>query len=220
MALEQAQRFITVSHYAYESLFSAMSEYWKVYETIQEKIAGIERDKTAVDNQFMFKEQWAVPVQANFYYGRYVKFLEELEHRKEKEQAEIPQAINEALDDIGATLDSLSTLAGTVLQLAKQTLAIRYGQRKPQLPNARRVGSQSIVEVVWEGRNHSMHWDDPNPRQPVVDMLNQIERDFEDFELKPNVNHSLDILKALDWKMVADVEQDFKALISSQQGVK
>ncbi|MEW8288804.1 MAG: hypothetical protein AB2697_22725 [Candidatus Thiodiazotropha endolucinida] len=77
--------------------------------------------------------------------------------------------LEKALFNIGSTIESMSGLAGAVLQIGKQSLSLRHSE-KPNLSGARTIGTQNIVEVIWEGRNHSMHWDEGAPRERVRNM--------------------------------------------------
>jgi hypothetical protein len=80
----------------------------------------------------------------------------------------------ELLARMGATKDSLGVLAGSILQLGKQVLSFHFGTKPPNIAGARTIGSQSIVEAIWEGRNHALHWEEGTGRSPIQNMLSSL----------------------------------------------
>lgn len=157
----------------------------------------------------MYRDQWSP--NANHHYAQYVRRMEELEKQKAKAQENNSQNLEKALFNIGATVESMSSLAGAVLQIGKQALSIRH-EGKPRLPAARTIGTQNIVEVVWEGRNHAMHWDEGAPRARVKNMLDALANDL-DITIEVGKNNCLSILGALAWKTPEDVIYDLRALV-------
>lgn len=123
------------------------------------------------------------------------------------------ERLNNALKSIGASVESMSNLAGAVLQIAKQTLSLRY-DGKPVIASSKMIGSQSISEVIWEGRNHSMHRDEGEPRGNVQNMLNALSNDLH-INIEAGKNNSLSILGAFGWKSELDVIADLEAMLYS-----
>lgn len=105
----------------------------------------------------------------------------------------------------------MSSLAGSVLQIAKQVISLRHSG-KPAIAAARNIGSQSIVEVIWEGRNHATHWDDETPKEKVQNMLNTLSTDL-GITIEIGKNNCLSILGTLDWKSSDNVVSDLKLLV-------
>lgn len=62
---------------------------------------------------------------------------------------------------------SLSALAGTALQYAKQGISVVHG-RLASCPSGRSVGSLALKDLIWQGRNQASHWEEGNPHPPVV----------------------------------------------------
>lgn len=206
---EQAEEFIENSRPAIEHLFSALSEYRKVLERAQITVEEIESSKQLLSDLFMYRDQWSP--NANHYYAQYMARMEELEKQKAEAQENDTEKMEKALFNIGSTVESMSGLAGAVLQIAKQALSIRHA-RKPNLPTARTVGTQNIVEVVWEGRNHAMHWDEGAPKERVRNMLNALVADL-NITIEVGKNNCLSILGALEWKTPEAIISDLKALV-------
>ena len=135
---------------------------------------------------FMYRDQWSP--NANHYYTQYLN----------QQQQE-------------AKVESMSCLAGAVLQIAKQALSLRHSG-KPKISGARNIGSQSIVDVIWEGRNHAMHWAEGNPYPKVKDMFDALSTDT-GIPIESGKNYCLFILDALCWKSSDDMIADLKELI-------
>ena len=206
---EQAEEFIENSRPAIEHLFGALGEYNKVLERAQVTVEEIESSKRLLSDLFMYRDQWSP--NANHHYAQYMMRMEELEKQKSAAQEDDAEKLEKALFNIGSTVESMSGLAGAVLQIGKQALSIRHAG-KPNLPAARTIGTQNIVEVVWEGRNHAMHWDEGVPRTRVRNMLNALATDL-DITIEVGKNNCLSILGALEWKKPEDVLSDLKALV-------
>ncbi len=53
----------------------------------------------------------------------------------------------------------ISVAAGAILQIAKQALSIRYGQRM-NAPEGRKVSGTWVRDLIWHGRNQAMHYEE------------------------------------------------------------
>lgn len=206
---EQAEEFIENSFPAIKHLFSALGEYNKVLEKAQVTVEEIENSKRILSDLFMYRDQWSR--NANYHYAQYMERIKELEKQNVTAQESDAKKLEKALFNIGSTVESMSGLAGAVLQIGKQALSIRHAG-KPSLPAVRIIGTQNIVEVIWEGRNHAMHWDEGAPREKVNNMLNALATDL-DITIEEGKNNCLSILGALGWKDSGDVISDLKELV-------
>ncbi len=117
--------------------------------------------------------------------------------------------------ELGATQESTLVLAGAVLQIAKQVLSYRFTGKPKGLRNEKMIGSQPITNVIWEGRNHAMHYETGPPNPPVAQMLAGLGRDFKTL-LRADQNNSLAILDLLGWNEATAVLTDLRDLISSE----
>jgi membrane-associated HD superfamily phosphohydrolase len=206
---EQAEEFLENSRPAIEHIFGALSSYNEVLEKAQTTVEEIERSKQFLSDLFMYRDQWSP--NANHHYEQYMMRIEELEKQKKEKQENDDNQLESALLNIGSSVESMSGLAGTILQIGKQSLSLRHSG-KPNLPGARIIGTQNIVEVVWEGRNHAMHWEEGAPRERVRNMLNSLATDL-NITIENDKNNCLSILGALGWKTPENVISDLKALV-------
>ncbi|MFO0508830.1 MAG: hypothetical protein ACK5YZ_02375 [bacterium] len=62
------------------------------------------------------------------------------------------------------------------------------------------VASQALKEVIWQGRNHALHWEEGNPHAPVQRCLDMLATDFgphlTGYRTK---NLAFEIIEALGW---------------------
>ena len=207
--VEQAEEFIENSRPAIEHLFAAIDEYNKVIEKAQITVEEIEDTERFLSDLFMYRDQWSP--NANYYHAQYMRRMEELGKQKAEAQEDDSVRLEKAIFSIGTTVESMSSLAGAVLQIGKQALSMRHAG-KPNLPAARTIGTQNIIEVIWEGRNHAMHWDEDSPRQRVRDMLNTLANDL-GITIEEGKNNCLSVLGVLGWKKTDDVISDLKVLV-------
>jgi hypothetical protein len=117
------------------------------------------------------------------------------------------------LAQAGATEHAIAIAAGAVLQVGKQALSYRFGA-KGNLPaaQARRVGTQAVTEVIWEGRNHAMHWEESKPGSASDLMLQQLQADGL-ITIAVGENNAVDILNALGWNTADDVLRELDTLV-------
>ncbi len=127
---------------------------------------------------------------------------------------------NERAADIGqvieAKMNSLSALCGALLQIAKQGISTVYGAGwQTDCPLGRPVGGESLRTVIWEGRNHSMHYEDAPPRPGVTQCFKGLEASFGSrFSLvgNPKTNLSLEVVGVLGWFTYDAYERDMLSL--------
>jgi hypothetical protein len=78
--------------------------------------------------------------------------------------------------------------------------------------NTKQFGSQYITEVIWEGRNHALHWEEGESKQPVKTMLQHLKADL-GVNIRDNQNNSLEIIDVLGWGNADAVVSDLKKLV-------
>lgn len=209
MNTEETKEFIGKSRHALNHLFNAIDEYNNVLESAQQDVEAIEASKQALSDLFMYRDQWSP--NANHYYVQYMQRIKQLDEKQKEAATGLTSRLEKALGSIGATVESMSSLAGAILQIAKQVLSLRYSG-KPNIFAARDIGSQKIIEVIWEGRNHAMHWDEGEPNKKVQGMLDALSKDL-GITIEVGRNNCLSILGALNWSSAEVVVNDLHALI-------
>lgn len=208
----EATSFIDECQFALNHLFAALKHREDAIEAIAKKLSGIEYNERFFRDLFIEREQWSA--NANYLYMRYHDRMKGLadEKRAVATEADREQRVSELLARIGATEEAMAVLAGSILQIGKQALSYRFGT-KPVLAGARAVGSQSVVDLIWEGRNHALHWEESNPRPPVRDMLAALQNDL-GLRVVVGENNAVHILKGLGWTDANVVASELKGLIT------
>jgi len=120
---------------------------------------------------------------------------------------------------------SQGVLCGSLIQLARQTLSIAHGQSLPQKewPQGRPIGSQYLLDVVWYGRNHCLHFEEDKPHKRTLTFLRKLEQDFGDdfpYSKKPKESLAIELIAILGWTSHETYAKDVKSLLPSKAAMK
>ena len=123
-------------------------------------------------------------------------------------------AVDATKKKIEARAFSVAALSGNVLQYAKQGLSLRYGKNRDGCPVGRELVGLAVHEIIWQGRNQAMHWEEGHPHPPVV-------RCFEYLTANGNATFSAyrdrsmayEVIDLLGWKTVADFNRDMQLYV-------
>ena len=112
-----------------------------------------------------------------------------------------------------ATRDfSVSSLAGSLLQYAKQGLSAAYG-KAGDWPNGRTVGSQSLKTIILAGRNQSEHWEEGDPGNAVKECFSILKAEFgEQFAFYDERNLAFELVDLLGWRSFDSFKADLLAM--------
>lgn len=135
---------------------------------------------------------------------------------------EIQSLYHNALLIINNPLQSISQ---ALLQIAKQGISSEHCKNKYDCStNLANIGKQinnkfnvSILDIIWEGRNQSIHYEEANPHSNVRTCFNQLLLDS-DIKCQSLVGYDLgqnkayEIVKILDWTDISNYEQDLLSL--------
>ncbi len=116
------------------------------------------------------------------------------------------------IDQIAAHALSIGSLAGSLLQFAKQGISLAHGG-PGKCPNGRPIGSQFLRDVIWQGRNQGIHWEEGKPHPPVEQcfetLCKEIDPKFADYKTR---NMAVDVVELLGWTDFARFGADMAAL--------
>jgi len=131
---------------------------------------------------------------ANYYYAQMVQ--------AHKIKAEAGEAISEITAEIDAKSASISALSGALLQIAKQGISLIY-THPGSAPQGDDLSGISIKEIIWEGRNQTMHYENPKRiSNHVVDLFERIDAVRNDgivWDPKNKINYAFEIITFLGW---------------------
>ncbi|MBV2180850.1 MAG: hypothetical protein KUL86_06390 [Castellaniella sp.] len=120
-------------------------------------------------------------------------------------------------DTIDAKSASIAALSGALLQIAKQGISVIYG--KPQnAPLGAKISGIPIKDIIWQGRNQSIHYENPKEiSSAVVNLFSRIDSvrsDGVSWQPKTQRNYAFDIVNFLGW---LDWKQFERHLLSIQR---
>ena len=205
---EDTRGFVEASRPALEHLFQMLAEHMQAATA---QLSEIQRRGDLVDSEFLHDGQYSD--QANHYYGQWIERRQKLAHLSRIIASRPLSWHRPSTAQIDATMTSIGIIAGAILQIAKQALSYRWGNKSAiAVTTARTVFSQPITEVIWEGRNHAMHWEGGPGHTNVKKMMATLEADS-GWSLPSGENHSPFLLDALNWHDVDVVINDLLKLV-------
>jgi len=118
---------------------------------------------------------------------------------------------------------STSAQSGSLLQYAKAGISLvhhdvfashdKVYEALAKCPSGRLVGTQPLREVVWQSRNHAMHWEDGVPNKSVQRCFDTLVQDFgTTFAEYRTRNLSFEVIQLLGWNSFEDFQRDMLTL--------
>ncbi|WP_109514208.1 hypothetical protein [Pseudomonas ovata] len=167
--------------------------------------------------QLMLNEQTIVKekyIETRLRQQEEIKFLEsncELREQARTNLVRYQLKLSATVRAVLMTEQTMTIVAGTLLQVAKQALSIRYGTSiKDCTANARKVSGEKIQEIIWYGRNQAMHFEEGKGSWTTLfealDMVHPGE-----FTPDP-IPRSMEIIELLGWINFGVYEDDMKKL--------
>jgi hypothetical protein len=109
---------------------------------------------------------------------------------------------------------SIGALSGNILQYAKQGISLKYGKYGAGCPQGRIIAGQKLKDIIWQGRNQALHWEEGAFKDPVVqcfqNLANNSDPVFNDYTKR---NMAFDVVTLLGWKTFDDFSSDMKLVI-------
>lgn len=117
---------------------------------------------------------------------------------------------------VGTHQAAIQAIAGAILQIAKQGVALVHGGLTGS-PPGRFLGSLAVRDIIWQGRNQSMHFEEGTFKKPVVDLFATLEAEQgPQFSLLPAAKQSRakQVIDVLGWSgSYAQYLQDMQKLL-------
>ncbi len=108
-------------------------------------------------------------------------------------------------------------LCGGLLQIAKQGISFTYGKNcLATCPTGRPIGSETLRNVIWQGRNQAEHFEEGSFKPAVVQCFANLEKSVgPQFSLptQPAKNLAAHVIDALKWHTYEAYEKDMAALL-------
>ncbi|CDG55213.1 MULTISPECIES: hypothetical protein [Halomonadaceae] len=130
--------------------------------------------------------------------------------RAHQAKADVDAGVKSISASIDAKSASIAALSGALLQVAKQGLSVVYG-KPPNTPKGAEISGLLVKDIIWEGRNQSIHYENPKEiSDAVVELFGRIDgarNDGVSWDPRSRYNFAFDIINFLgwlDWKQFKD----------------
>src|SRR5690606_35383953 len=102
------------------------------------------------------------------------------------------------------------TLAGNLLQVAKQGLSIVFGD-EANWPDGRPVSGQSLKAAIRGARNQTIHWEEGQCRTATVQVFERLAQDFgAPFGDYNTINLAMPVITLLGWRTYDNYVADMR----------
>ena len=202
-------KYILDQEFSTKELISLIFKEEIEHQKLSEEISSLQMHFEFLRNDFLSSQSSEDINDVGIQY-RFIKMAQKNEE-VEKTQAKIAR-LKDSLDNKGHSIDALSM---SLLQIAKQGISKVYG--KPQnCPDGRDIGRETLKNVIWQGRNQSIHYEEANPNAAVLDCFSNLAITFgNNFDLSQNpaTNCAKIVVNLLDWKSYENYQRDMKSLL-------
>ncbi len=199
--------YLSETQHACETLFPSIWNEWQALEALKGKISaltaataeGYRRAEAFKEFEDPDDYMLGVGIHWDTYFGA------------DKERYHAEAALPELEQQRDARVFACSLMAGAVLQFAKHGLSLVHGGIQA-CPNGRQVHGVDLKSVIWQRRNQSMHWEEGQPRPPVVQCFDALKATDPVFGNYLTQNMAFEIVRLLGWREFADFEADMISL--------
>lgn len=115
---------------------------------------------------------------------------------------------------IGSKQVAVQAMCGALLQIVKQGISLVHGSLAAA-PDGRLLNGIPLKDIVWQGRNQAIHFEDGQFSNPVTSLFAQLEQEFgREFALAHHVGQSRakQIVMLLGWSNYATMKSDMELL--------
>jgi hypothetical protein len=136
--------------------------------------------------------------------------------KEQQEVTDLQEEIKRLKLSLDIKQDSINVLCGALLQIAKQGISKVYDGKFINCPDGRSVKSEKLKNVIWQGRNQSLHYEEVSVRKPVRDCFANLEASFGNqfsLTLHPQENLAHDVIQVLGWKNYLVYISDMQSLL-------
>ena len=204
--------FLANIEYAVKKLFEAINH------EEDELIDLITKREAALREPEFFKNiGWEHDLQEDFDETRVMSFF----YRAEKARKTLPKSLKyidqnivEISDNIRLHSESIKILCGSLLQFAKQGISIVH-KNLIVCPPGRYIGQETLKNILWQGRNHALHYEESPNHNPQVKQCFKLLEDFGlgfSLDNQPGENLSKEIIHLLGWSGYSTFEEDMLLL--------
>lgn len=185
---------------------------WTEVKRFEELDAEIKKLEKVVKHNYQQARAWQesedpedVAMGAGIYWQTYFDEDKERHHKsQDKEQLE---------QQITVHRFSMGSMAGSLLQFGKQGISLAYRSPDKTPKPGRMIGSQRLPDVIWCGRNQSLHWEDEKFMKKTDECFQLLTKEvcnkFADFEKR---NQGFHLVHHLGWTDYDKLKADLLSL--------
>ncbi|MEH1810465.1 hypothetical protein [Nostoc sp.] len=152
------------------------------------------------------------PMQVQYEYVQLMKYAERLSEQEKNLIAQM-ECLKNLID---AKSFAVSSLCGALLQIAKQGISIVH-EGLENCPDGRGIGNEVLKNIIWQGRNQSMHYEENKILKPVKICFQNLEASFGNefaLSLHPGENFAQKIvINVLAWNDYQAYKYDMISLL-------
>ncbi len=112
---------------------------------------------------------------------------------------------------------SIEVLCGSVYQIAKQGISLILPEQDRD-SRGKEIGSQFLSNIIWNGRNQAMHWEEGTPKnKSTKECFETLEKEFGgqfQFTESPR-NMAWELWKIINWASYEDYLSDLSIIFGS-----
>jgi hypothetical protein len=130
----------------------------------------------------------------------------------DKQRHGVADHLTQANERLSARAFSRSSMAASLLQYAKQGISITHAS-VDACPDGYTIGTQVLKQVIWQGRNQSLHWEEGKPRPPIRNCFDLLTAQIgPQFALYETQNLAFEVVALLGWVNYEAFETDLSSL--------
>ena len=130
----------------------------------------------------------------------------------DKERYEKDAQLSQVEQMAAAHTFSIGSLAGSLLQHAKQGISLVHAGLSACPAGRVAGGGVTLRDVIWQGRNQAMHWDEGHFRPAVINCFNLLVAHDSRFRNYTTRNCAFDIVDLLGWRTIDAFVADLTSL--------
>lgn len=201
--------YLSEIEYAVSNLISIIWQEHRYLEDLQQRIQGLTTNITDNHDRVHFLAENAQDLEdisdaisqsMDSYWGL------------QKDLAVVRKSLETLSTQIAAHAFSVGCLAGSLLQYAKQGISICHGKDFNKYPDGRFINSQSIKNIIWQGRNQSVHWEGGVLNHFVEDCFTDLLKNNPCFSDYKKQNKAFEIIELLGWTDFSIFKKDMQSL--------
>ncbi len=206
---------MTMVDYLTEIEFAAgnlISTIWEERNRLRELEAQVAALTQAVEENYQRAESLAINAEDADDAGLAIGMYWENYFGEDKERYQRSKDHAKLMNQIASHALSVGSLAGSLLQYAKQGISLVHGDLA-KCPIGRSIGSQALKDVIWQGRNQAAHWEEGKPRQSVKQCFDTLAKEVDsklaDYTKR---NMAVDVIELLGWEDFQKFKADMLVL--------